>query len=186
MLPSIFIRRLPLPSAGTSDLRKPTSGARSCRMDALGSGGCHRGREGVFAHLLGTAGPGTCPPTRLSARSRGPSRGHSPRRCDAHPARLTRTEGIPDRLSPALSPPSRLPRESILVSARAPFALQIRGMVGFAQSKLNESGKIGRGVLGRLAVQPLGCEEQVLGETGVRQPIGKLVKAGGGLFRDHV
>lgn len=55
-------------------------------------------------------------------------------------------------------------------------------MVGFAQSKLNEGGKIGRGVLGRLAAQPLGHKEQVLGETGVRQPIGKLVKAGGGFL----
>lgn len=52
----------------------------------------------------------------------------------------------------------------------------------FAQSKLNESGKTGRGLPGRLAAQPSEQEEQeglVLGETGVRQPIGKLVKAAG-------
>lgn len=55
-------------------------------------------------------------------------------------------------------------------------------MVGFAQSKLNEGGKIGRGALGRLAAQPLGHEEHVLGETGVRQPIRKSVKAVGGFL----
>ena len=55
-------------------------------------------------------------------------------------------------------------------------------MVFFVQSKLNESGKTGRGLLGRLAAQPSGQEEQeglMLGEIGVRQPIGKLVKAAG-------
>jgi len=42
-------------------------------------------------------------------------------------------------------------------------------------------------MLGRLAAQPLGQQEPeglVLGESRVRQPIGKLVKAGEG-FKDY-
>lgn len=60
-------------------------------------------------------------------------------------------------------------------------------MLLLVQSKLNESGKTGRGLLGRVAAQPSGQGEQenlILGDMGWEEPWGSWWRLQG-IFKDH-